>query len=331
MENKVNEMSSRKSTGLGWGILNYGIYVVLAGLIIVYTILSPNFMTARNIFGMLLNGNHLLILSIGMAFVLLLGMVDLSVGSIAYVSMVIAGILMRDYRVSTVAGFLICLLVGSFIGLINGILIVKLRLNPMLVTIGMMIGLRGVGHQITKSLIIELNEGTQAIITATVGKVPVVVIIVIALVLLAQLVLSLTKFGKYIIAIGCNEKAANNVGVKTDFIKIVVMVISGIFAAMAGYYCSANLGTCLQTMGDGWEFDAISVAVLGGVSLFGGVGKIFPGVFIGYLIMVIVENGLALLGVTPILLPILKGLVIFIAMFADSLRVKYSRRLSYLN
>ena len=325
MEKNIKDISLRRNNDLS--MVDYAIYVVLIGLIIVYAILSPSFLTIRNIFGMLLNGSHLLILSIGMGFALLTGLIDLSVGSIAYVSVVIAGTLMRDHGVSPLSGLLICLLVGMGLGLVNGILIVKLKLNGILVTLAMMIGLRGVGHQITKSLIIELDQSLQFVITHTVGGIPIMIILVIALIIIAQIVLSQTIFGKYISAIGCNEKAANNLGINTDFIKIIIMLISGILAAMAGFYSSANLGTCLQTMGDGWEFQAISIAVLGGVSLSGGVGKIFPGVFVGFLVMVIIENGLALLGTTFYLLPIIRGLVIFLAMFADSLRVKRSQKI----
>ncbi|MDD5014052.1 MAG: ABC transporter permease [Atribacterota bacterium] len=327
MGKNIKDASLKRNNGLG--MVDYAIYIVLIGLIIVYAILSPNFLTTRNIFGMLLNGNHLLILSIGMGFVLLTGLIDLSVGSIAYVSVVIAGTIMRDHAISPLAGLLICLLVGMGLGLINGILIVKLKLNGILVTLAMMIGLRGVGHQITKSLIIELDETLKLAITHTVGGIPIMVILVIVFIIIAQIVLSQTIFGKYVTAIGCNEKAAKNLGINTDFIKIIIMLISGILAAMAGFYSSANLGTCLQTMGDGWEFQAISIVVLGGVSLSGGVGKICPGVLVGFLVMVIIENGLALLGTTFYLLPIIRGLVIFMAMFADSLRIKRSQKLSY--
>jgi len=302
--------------------LDYAIYFVLLTLIIVYAVMSPNFLTSRNLFSMLINGNHLLIISLGMAFVILVGKIDLSVGSISYVAMVIAGTLMRDVGFPPLTGFIVCLMVGFCIGLANGLLIIKFKLNSMLVTMGMMIALRGVGHQITQSLVIELSEEVQAPIIATIGGFPLMIILAVLLTLGTQMVFSFTTFGKYAVAIGCHETAAKNIGINTDRINLNVFIISGIFAAMAGYYNAANLGTCLQTMGNGWEFQAISIAVLGGISLSGGTGNTFPGVFIAFLIIVIVENGLALLGATPYLLPIIRGLVIFIAMFADSLRMR---------
>lgn len=322
---KINNLKNELNKISGFNYLDYAIYFVLITLIITYAILSPNFLTTRNLFSMLINGNHLLIISLGMAFVILVGKIDLSVGSISYVSMVVAGTLMRDAGVPPLFGFVICLLVGLGIGLINGLLIIKFKLSSMLVTLGMMIALRGVGHQITQSLVIELSEEVQAPIIATIGGFPVMIIMALILTIGTQMVLSFTTFGKYVIAIGCNETAARNLGINTFRINISVFMISGVFAALAGYYNAANLGTCLQTMGNMWEFQAISIAVLGGISLSGGVGNSFPGVFIAFLIIVIVENGLALLGATPYLLPIIRGLVIFIAMFADSLRMRKKR------
>lgn len=311
------------------GITEYAIYIALFALILVFTFLSPSFLTGRNISGMILNNNHLMLTAIGMAFVLLTGMIDLSVGSIAYVAMAIAGTLMRDYHIGLLPGLLVCLLVGIIIGLINGILVVKLKLNPMLITLGMMIGLRGLGLQITQSLIIEMSRDVQEIVTKEVFGLPIMIILTFILILIVQVVLSLTCFGKHVIAIGCNEKAARNQGIRVDLIKLVVMVVSGFFAALAGFYCSANLGTCLQSLGNGWEFSAISIAVLGGVSLSGGIGRVFPGVLVGFLIIVIVENGMSLLGVTPYLLPIIRGIVIFLAMFVDSIKVKHINRLAF--
>lgn len=307
------------SVAIGRTLLEYGIYIVLVVLVIVYGTLSPSFLTSRNIFGMILNGNHLLITSIGMAFVIMTGMVDLSVGSIAYVSMVVAGTLMRVYGIPPLAGLAICLGCGALLGLVNAVLIIRLGLNSMLVTMGMMIGLRGVGHQITQSLIIPMDESLKNVIVAKVGGFPLMIVLVLVLTLGAQAALSVTIFGKHVMATGCNERGARNIGIRTDRVKMVVLVISGTFAALAGFYSSINLGSCLQTMGTSWEFQAIAIAVLGGVSLSGGVGRVFPGVLLGFVIIVTAENGLALLAVNPYLLAIIRGAVIFVAMFADSM------------
>ena len=177
----------------GLNYLDYAIYFVLVALMGVYAILSPNFLTFRNVSSMLINGNHLLIVSLGMVFVILVGKIDLSVGSIAYVSMVIAGKLLRDAGVPPIVGFVSCLTVGFCIGLVNGLLIVKLKLNSMLVTMGMMIALRGVGHQITQSLVIELGEDVQAPIVATIGGFPLMIILALLLTFGTQSVLSFTK------------------------------------------------------------------------------------------------------------------------------------------
>jgi ribose/xylose/arabinose/galactoside ABC-type transport system permease subunit len=325
MDNNLSRLKGKFAIG----VTDYAIYILLFAMFLVLTFLSKNFLTGRNLFAMILNGNYLLIISIGMAFVLLCGMIDLSVGSIAYVSMVVAGTLMRDMHAGVLLGLLVCLFVGGLIGIVNGLLIVKIGLNPMLVTLGMLIGLRGLGLEITQSFITEINERYKAMMISEIFGIPVVVILIVVIFVAAQLVLSTTRFGKYVIAIGCNEKAARNLGVNVDSVKMQVLCISGIFAAFAGFYCSLNLGTVLQTLGNGWEFLAIAICVLGGVSLFGGVGKIFPGVVVGFIIMITIEDGMNLLGVSIYLLPIVRGVVILLAMLSDSIRLRSSNRALY--
>lgn len=304
--------------------LNYAIYAVLALVILISACLSPNFFTARNIFSMLLNNSQYLIIACGISLVLLTGLTDLSVGSIAYLSMVFAGTAMHDFGFGVLGGILVCILVGALAGLLNGFFMVKMKLSPLLVTLGMQLVLRGIAMIITQSMYIYMPNEVYGFMTKTFYGFPVVVLIAIALALILHLVLTLTGFGKNVYAIGCNERAARALGIKTDATKFACVIICDIYAALAGLYCASNLGTIQQTIGQSWEFDAIAISVLGGISLFGGYGKVFPGVCIGFLIISLIENILGLIGVSTYLIPIVNGIVIFFAMFMDSLKYRYT-------
>lgn len=304
--------------------LNYALYIVLVFIVIISACVSPNFLTVRNIFSMLLNNGQYLIVACGISLVLLTGLTDLSVGATAYLSMVFSGIAMRNFNIGTAGGILICILTGIIVGTVNGILIVKMKLSPLLVTLGMQMVLRGIAMVITQSMYIYMPENIYAFMTKTVGGFPAVILLVIALVIFCHLMLSLTGFGKNVYAVGCNDKAARTLGINADATKFACVVLCGFFASLSGFYCAANLGTIQQTIGMSWEFDAIAISVLGGISMFGGYGKIFPGVCIGFLIISIIENILGLVGVSTYLIPIVNGIVIFAAMFMDSLKYRYS-------
>ncbi|MDR1509783.1 MAG: ABC transporter permease [Synergistaceae bacterium] len=309
-------------------VVDYAIYIVLVLLCVTYAIASPNFLTFRNISSMLVNNCHYLLISAGIALVLITGLTDLSVGSISYLSMVIASFAMRDWSLNPVVGLLICMLVGAIVGVVNGILMVKLKLSPLLVTLGMQLVVKGAGMMMTGSLIMVLPESIKVFMTHTVFGFPTSVLLVFLVIIILQALLSLTQFGKYVVAVGCNERAARTLGVNADNIRFACVIICDVCAALAGFYCAANLGNVLQTIGNSWEFQAIAISVLGGVSLFGGMGNVFPGVVVGFLIMAIVENGLGLIGVIPYILPTVQGMIIFIAMYADSVKIKHINRLN---
>lgn len=317
-----NRMSFGKK--LNFWLLDYALYIVLVLIIIISANASPNFLTIRNMFSMLLNNGQYLIIACGISLVLLTGLTDLSVGSVAYLSMVLSGIAMRDLNIGTAGGILVCILTGAAVGVVNGIFMVKMRLSPLLVTLGMQLVLRGIAMVITKSMYIYMPENIYGFMTDTIGGFPTVLILVISLVVILHLVLSITGFGKNVYAIGCNIKAARMLGINTDSTRFLCVMLCGIFAALSGFYCAANLGTIQQTIGVSWEFDAIAISVLGGISLFGGYGKVFPGVCMGFLIITMIENILGLVGVSTYLIPIMNGVVIFASMFMDSLKYRYS-------
>lgn len=304
-------------------ILNYAIYAVLALVFIVSSCVSPNFLTTRNLFSMLLNNGQYLIVACGISVVLITGLTDLSVGSIAYLSMVFAGTAMHDFGFNIFAGILVCILTGAAVGLINGFFMVKMKLSPLLVTLGMQLVLRGIAMIITQSMYIYMPQEVYGFMTKTFYGFPVVVLLAVLLAILLHLVLMLTGFGRNIYAVGCNERAAKELGIKTDGTKFACVIICDIYAALSGLYCASNLGTIQQTIGQSWEFQGIAISVLGGISLFGGYGRVFPGVFIGLLIISMIENILGLIGVSTYLIPIVEGVVIFFAMFMDSLQYRH--------
>lgn len=320
-ERVIQQQESKKKASNFF--LSYGIFFVLLIIIIVYSITSKYFLTSENIIGVLLNANSLIIIAIGMTFVVLTGDLDLSVGSVAYFAAATSMVLLSKGFPMWLS-IVIAILSGAAFGLLNAVFIVLFRLSSMLITLGMMIGVRGLALQLTNNKQIFIPEFLKDFSTMSIKGIPIIIIIALTLLIIAQLVLSYTKLGKYIIATGCSYTAACKVGINARAIKFTVFVISGSLAGIGGLVSMINMGAALPSLGNGMEFLAVSAVVLGGTSLFGGKGSLLPGTFIGVLVLVIVENGLSLLGASPYLYPFVRGLIIFVAMYADSLKLKRS-------
>jgi ribose/xylose/arabinose/galactoside ABC-type transport system permease subunit len=302
-------------------LLSYGIYFMVLMIVIFFSIRSSAFLTSSNIIGMLQNANALMVISAGLTFVILIGALDLSVGSVAYVVAALS-MLLINHGVSIGLSLIIGLICGTFIGFINATLIILLKMNPMLITLGMMIGLRGVALQLTQAKQIYIPESLENMGIITIGAIPLILLFVFCLIFFAQILLTKTTFGRHLIATGCNGKGAEKVGINTVLVKYFVFIISGTFAGLGGIVSMINMGAVLPSMGKGMEFTAVAAVVLGGTSLFGGKGSFLPGTIFGVLILAIIENGLNILGVSPFLYPFAQGLIIFIAMYADSLKHK---------
>jgi ribose transport system permease protein len=302
----------------------YSTYIVLALIFLVFTIGSDKFFTLKNMYTTIFNGAPLIIITCAVTFALLVGVIDLSVGAMGYASGCLAGTLIKTYDTPIILAFLAGIALATFIGWINSVFIVKLKMNAMLVSMGMMLIIRAVAKIITHDKTISLFSLSflrQAKIEVL-GGFPVLLFLVIFIVVVCSVVLKRTAFGRKLLAVGSNEEAAKNIGINTDRVKSAALIICGAISGIAGCFWIVTLGSVVVTGLISFEFLAIAAAVLGGTSLLGGRGSFYPGSFIGALILLFIASGMAIMGISPYAIPFVRGIIIFIAMYIDSLRYK---------
>jgi len=297
--------------------------VILILVVIIFSALSDNFFTTSNLSNITLQSSLVAIITIGMTMVMLTAGIDLSVGSIAALSGTIcAGLMTRNELPITVA-IIGGIVVGIVAGLINGGLIVFGKIPPFVATLAMLGVARGLTLVYTEGRPISGFERTFTNLgTQNVGPLPMPVFIWLVLLLISFFVLRNTRFGLYIYAIGGNEETARLAGIRVRLIKTLVYALSGAFASISGILLTARLWSAQPQMAVGIELDAIAAAVLGGVSLFGGVGSVI-GASIGALIIGALGNGLNLLRISSYNQQVIKGLVFIVAAALDL----YSKRI----
>ena len=258
-------------------LLTYGFYLFFFILLIIGSIASPVFLTWDNLIQIVFGATSILVVAAGVTIVIITGEMDLSVGSVALTSMAIA-VLAGKLGASFGVMLITALVIGLICGLINGFLVAFLKMNSMLTTLGMMIALRGFALQISNGgAQIPLQKAFKQFAVSRVFGISWIIIMSLIIMLILQIILRRSKFGAYCYAVGCNMTAAERTGLPVRRIKMVVFMISGICAAVAGIISCAKLGTYSRSIGQSMEFDVISVCVIGGTSLLGGRGKILPG------------------------------------------------------
>jgi ribose transport system permease protein len=294
-------------------------YISLIGLLalcIIIAAISPRFLTISNVLNVLTQVSVNAILAIGMSFVIITGGIDLSVGSV----LAITGAVVATFAKSggnILPGVIAAIIIGAAIGLVNGILVSKGKVQAFIVTLATMTIFRGVTYVYTNGNPISgLGDNISFIGNSSILGVPLPIFFIIIVLLIAWYALNQTRLGRYIYALGGNEDSARLSGINTDKIKTLVYVISGITAAIAGIIVTSRIGSASPNAGTGFELDAIAAVVLGGTSLAGGEGKV-TGTIIGALIIGVLNNGLNLMGVNPFYQAIAKGLVILLAVLLD--------------
>ncbi len=328
---------NKSKKNIGALIGEYGAFIALVFLVIVISIVSPEFRTASNFLNLLRQASFNGLIAFGMTCVILSDGIDLSVGSTFALSAIICAELIVS-GVPTGLAMLISLVVGTALGVISGVLVTKGRLQPFIATLITMTAYRGLsmiitdGKPISRLVASIETEGGQFLFKA-VGKgnvefgpvenpwfsIPIPVIILVIALAIFWFVLHKTTFGRKIYATGSNAKCANLVGVNTSKTKIAVYAISGFMAALAGLIMISRLDSAQPTLGDGFELDAIAAVALGGTSMSGGRGKII-GTFAGVLIIAVLNNGLNILGVGSYYQEVIKAIVILVAVLSDRKR-----------
>ncbi len=296
-----------------------GLLLALLVLCLVISLLSPVFFTAINIKNVLRDASLIAIAGIGMVMIILLGEIDLSVGSTQAVAGVIAVAVLNQMD-SVWLALLAALLAGALVGFCNGLLVTKAGINSLIATLGTMAILRGGAMVSTQAVSIQGKvEGFVEVGTGYLGPVPIPVLLAFFLFGLFYYVLHHTILGRYIYAIGGNIQAARLSGLAVDRTRVLVYVIGGVLAALSAFILASRLNSGQPNAGLGFELQVIAAVILGGVSLTGGIGTL-GGAFIGILILTVLSNGLVLLNVSSFYHDIARGAVIILAVYLDTRR-----------
>ena len=290
---------------------------ILLLICVVFALGSSEFLTASNLLNVALQTSIIAIVAIGMTFVILTAGIDLSVGSLmAICGAPAAGIAVRQ-GMDTYLSFSIALGAGLFLGAINGLMVVKGGIPPFVATLSMLAIARGLTLVYTEGRpIAGLDERFIYWGTGQVLGIPLPVIIMIVIAVVAHIITRYTPFGLHVYSTGGNEETTRLAGISPDRIKLAVYMISGFLAALGGILLTARLWSAQPNAAVGWELDAIAAPVLGGTSLFGGVGSI-GGTVVGAFIIGVLSNGLNLMGVPSYYQQVIKGLVLILAVAVD--------------
>lgn len=300
---------------------NYGMYIAFAILIIALAAASPAFLTYTNIINILRQISVIGIMAIGMTFVIATGGIDLSVGAIlALVGVISTSMVAEGSDTPLVVAVLAGLGVGLLCGIFSGIFIAKLGVPEFIATLATMTIARGLCYVYTDGRpITGFRNDYKVIGGGSVGVAPIPVLIFLVVIVIGIILLNFSKFGRQVLAVGGNEKAAIVSGINAARIKFICYALSGVASAIAGIVLSSRTQTGQPAAGDGNELDAITAVVIGGASLSGGSGSII-GTVVGMLIIGVMTNGLDLLNVSSYYQQVIKGIIILIAVLSDRLK-----------
>lgn len=302
--------------------------IVLIVLCIGLTIAEPAFGSFANLVNILQQVTVIAVLALGVNVVIFTGGIDISVGSIVAFTGIVMGKLIVEGGMPDAVGIAAALLIGALCGAFNGIMISRFKLQPMIATLAMMSMARGAALTIADGQTITgYSDAFRWIGIAEIGstQIPVQIVFMILLYLLLFYVMKYRKFGRYIYSIGGNEEATRLSGINVDKYKTLAYTVSGLCAAIASVILVAKLNSAQSTAGLDYEMYAIASCVIGGTSLLGGFGSVW-GTFVGAIIMIVIRNGLNLLNVSSNLQKLVIGVVILLAVLADSLRHKASAK-----
>lgn len=318
------EVQTEKSISkrIDWALLleKYGIILGFILICVILSFLSPVFLSLRNILNVLRQVSITGIIGVGMTFVILTAGIDLSVGSLLALAGVLAAGMQVNYGADPFFMVVVPLIIITALGLLVGLIITKFNVPPFVATLGMMSAARGLALIYTDGYPISgLSRSFRVLGGGMVGPVPVPVIIYLLVVIVGAVVLTQTKFGRYVYAIGGNEEAVRLSGIPTNRYKVIIYGISAFTAGLSGIILASRLSSGQPTAGVSYELDVIAAVVIGGTSLMGGKGGVF-GTFIGALLIGVLNNGFNLLNISPFYQQLVKGIIIVAAVIMEQMR-----------
>mgnify|MGYP001031525366 CR=1 FL=1 len=293
-----------------------GVLFAVVALIVFFAVLSPRFLTGPNILTILLQISELGLLALPVAFLIMQANVDLSVGSIAALASV-CGAMTMVASGSMWLGILAALVIGALAGLINGFLVSIVGLNSFVVTLGFMSAWLGLAQLLSDGKSISGLPGEfTAVGSFSVFGVRVQILVLVVGIVLAWWVLNHSARGREILAVGGNMRASQLMGLKVHRVRVSTYVVAGVVAAIVGLMLTAKLQAASPVIGQGWELQALTVVLLGGIAFEGGSGRI-RSVIYGLIFVGVLNNGLVILGVSPYVQTILVGLTLVVAVSLD--------------
>ena len=292
--------------------------IILALFFVVLTILTPRFMSLRNMTNLVRQTSIIGVVSIGMTYVIMSGGIDLSVGSVLAVSGMTSALLMRS-GVGPLPATIVALVVGVVLGIVNGVLIYDGRVPAFIATLGMMTAARGMVMLISGArMVTGLPDSFVQFAQGSLFGIPSLALVWLSVIALSVVVTTRMRFGRNVFAIGSNREAARLSGIDIRMTTYGVYAVSGLAAAVAGILMTSRLSNGIPTAGQMYELDAIAAAVVGGASLSGGEGTIL-GTVLGAIIIATIQNGGNLLGVNPFVLQMTIGVLIVAAVLVDQM------------
>jgi ribose transport system permease protein len=293
-------------------IRTYFPILLLVGLCIVFTLLSPRFLTPNNFSIVLQQTVVQLVVALGMTFVIIAGSIDLSVGSIVALAAMAAASTSSTLGIFSIIP---AILVGTIAGLVNGLIFAKGKVPSFMVTLGTLVAYRGIVLLALRGAPISITNSTfLTIYGGRTAGIPNAAIIATVIVIITFVIFNYTVFGRQVRAIGGGERVSILTGIKVDRVKIRMFTLLGLLCGLAGLLQSARVYAATAQLGEGLELDVIAAVVVGGTPLTGGVGSI-QGTILGAFITTILSNGMNMLGVDPFLQNIVRGTVLIAAVF----------------
>jgi len=292
----------------------------LAALIVLFSVLNPRFLTYVNWFHLSQQGAIIMVLALGQSFIIATAGIDISQGSVLALASMIAAGSMVSFHLPPVVAVIAALLTGAVAGAANGAAVTRLRVPPFIATLGMLSVALGAALLLTDgSPIFGLPNSFLGVSQGRLLGFPHMAWIAAVLAVLAAFLLNKTRFGRYTLAIGSNAESARRAGIAVERHLMMIYILGGVASAIGGILYAGYTAAALPTAGQNDELFSIAAVVIGGGSLFGGVGTILGSV-IGALLMTVLANGSQLAGISPFVEQVVLGLVVVAAVYVDNLR-----------
>lgn len=291
--------------------------MILIVLLILFSILSPRFMSLFNMTIMVRQVSFMAISAVGIMFVMISGAIDLSIGSQIVLTNIVLAIMLAYAHIPQIVAIPLTLLLGTALGFINGFLSIKLKIHPLIITLGTSSIYQGIGYIVAASRnIIGLPKSFGVFGQGYIWLIPIPVVVMIVIAIIGSFILTKTYFGRYIFAMGGNPDAARLAGVNIDGMKLILFSMCGFISGITSILLLSRVFAGQVTTGQGLAFDCLTAALLGGISFIGGEGSVF-GLITGVLIIGVLNNAMQIASFPDFSQTVVKGAVLLIAVAFD--------------